>query len=78
MKIEKFYHTGIVFKNLMERYFALKISFLNFSETKKFSTESVLTFRELPPLVSYKWISYEKNTCICTDSSDEQNTVDGL
>ena len=29
----------------MERYFALKISFLNFSETKKFSTEIVLTFR---------------------------------
>ena len=71
MKIEKFYYTGSVFKNLMERYFALKISFLNFSETKKFSTEIVLTFRELQAL-------YEKNTCICTDSSDEQNTFDGL
>ena len=44
----------------MERYFTLKISFFNFLETKKFSTESLLTFRELQPLVSYKRVSYKK------------------
>ena len=31
-----------------------------FSETKKVSTESFLTFRELQPLVSYKRVSYKK------------------
>ena len=46
----------------MERYFALKISF---SETKKFSTESFLTFRELQSLVSYKRVSY-KNIPVLT------------
>ena len=44
-------HTGSVYKNLMERYFALKLKRLNFSETKKFSTESFLTLRELQPVV---------------------------
>ena len=51
---------GNVYKNLMGRYFALKISFLIFPETKKFTTESFLTFRELQPLVSYKRVSYKK------------------
>ena len=37
-----------------------KNKFLNFSETKKISTESFLTFRELQPLVSYKQVSYKK------------------
>ena len=37
-----------------------KNKFLNFSETKKFSTESILTFRELQPIVSYKRVSYKK------------------
>ena len=45
------------------KIFCFKNKFLNFSETKKFSTES-LTFRELQPLVSYKRVSYKKNTCI--------------
>ena len=45
----------------MERYFA---KFLNFSKTKKVSTESFLTFMELEPLISYELVSYEKNTCI--------------
>ena len=40
-----------------------KNKFLNFSETKKLSTASFLTFRELQPLVSYKQVSYKKNTC---------------
>ena len=51
---------GSIGKNLMERYFALKISFLIFRRTKKFSTESFLTFRELKPLVSYERVSYKK------------------
>ena len=38
----------------------VKNKFLNFSETKKFSTESFLTFREIQPLVSYKRVSYKK------------------
>ena len=42
-----------------------KNKFLNFSETKKFSTESFLTFRELQPLVSYKRVSYRKK-CVYT------------
>ena len=42
-----------------------KNKFLNSSETKKLSTESFLTFRELQPLVSCKRVSYKKNTCIC-------------
>ena len=33
---------------------------LNFSETRKISSESFLTFRELQPLVSYKRVSYKK------------------
>ena len=37
--------------------FCLKNKFLKFSETKKFNTE-------LQPLVSYKRVSYKKNTCI--------------
>ena len=41
------------------KIFCFKNKFLNFSEAKKFSTESFLTFRELQPLVSYK-----KNTCV--------------
>ena len=41
----------------MERYFALKISFLIFRRPE---TESFLTFRELQPLVSYKRVSYKK------------------
>ena len=59
-----------IYKNLMERLksngkiFCLKNKFLNFSETKKFSNESFLTFREPQPLVSYKLVSYKKNTCI--------------
>ena len=44
----------------MERYFVFKNKFLNFSDTKKFSTESFLTLRELQPLVSYKRVSYKK------------------
>ena len=43
-----------------EKIFCFKNKFLNFSETKKFSTESFLTFRELQPLVSYKQVSYKK------------------
>ena len=46
------------------KIFCFKNKFLNFSETKKFSSES-LTFRELQPLVSYKRVSYiKKITCI--------------
>ena len=33
-KSKRFCHTGSVYKNLMERYFALKISFLIFWRTK--------------------------------------------
>ena len=51
-KSKKFCHTGSVYKNLMERYFASKISPLIFWRQKKISTESFLTFRELQPLVS--------------------------
>ena len=57
-KSKKFCHTGNMHKNLMERYFALK--FLNFPKTKKYSTKSFLTFRELQPLISYKRVSYKK------------------
>ena len=42
------------------KIFCFKNKFLNFSETKKFSTESFLTFREIQPLVSYKRVSYKK------------------
>ena len=42
------------------KIFCFKNKFLNFSETKKFSTESFLTFRELQPLVSYKRVSFIK------------------
>ena len=42
------------------KIFCFKNKFLNFSETKKFSTESFLTFRELQPLVSYKLFFYKK------------------
>ena len=46
------------------KIFCFKNKFLNFSESKKFSTENFLTFRELQPIVSYKWVSYKKSTCI--------------
>ena len=42
------------------KIFCFKNKFLNFSETKKFSTKSFLTFRELQALVSYKRVSYKK------------------
>ena len=42
------------------KIFCFKNKFLNFLETKKFSTESFLIFRELQPLLSYKRVSYEK------------------
>ena len=42
------------------KIFCFKNKFLDFSETKKFSTESLLTFRELQSLVSYKRVSYKK------------------
>ena len=42
------------------KIFCFKNKFLNFSETKKFSTEISLTFRELQSLVSYKRVSYKK------------------
>ena len=42
------------------KIFCFKNKFLNFSETKKFSTQSFLTFRGLHPLVSYKQVSYKK------------------
>ena len=43
--------------------FSFKNKFLNFSETKNFSTESFLNFRELRPLASYRRVSFKKNTC---------------
>ena len=46
------------------RTFYFKNKFLNFLETKKFSTEKFLTFMELQPLVSYKQVSYKK-ICVC-------------
>ena len=48
------------------KIFCFKNKSLYFSETKKFSTESFLTFTELQPLVSYKQVSYikKKNVCI--------------
>ena len=39
------------------KIFCFKNKSLYFSETKKFSTESFLTFTELQPLVSYKQVS---------------------
>ena len=42
------------------KIFCFKNKFLNFSETKNFSTESFSTFRELQPLVSYKSVPYKK------------------
>ena len=42
------------------KIFYFKNKFLNFSETKKFRTESFLTFRKLQPLVSYKRVSCKK------------------
>ena len=42
------------------KIFCFKNKFVNFSETKKFSTESFLTLRELQPLVSSKRVSYKK------------------
>ena len=53
----------------MEKIFCFKNKFLNFSQTKKFSTESFLTFRELQPLVPYKRVSYKKDMCILLASS---------
>ena len=49
-----------MYKNLMERYFALKISFLILWRPKKFGTESFLTFMELQPLVYFKRVPYIK------------------
>ena len=43
-----------------QKTFCFKNKFLNFSETKNFSTEGFLTFSELQPLVSYKRVSYKK------------------
>ena len=77
-------HTGLYWEELREnkqlynlveqksngKIFCFKNRFLSFSETKKFSTESVLTFRELQPLVSYKRVSYEKNTCITVNEKN--------
>ena len=40
------------------KIFCLKNKFLNFLETKKLSTESFLSFKELQPLVSYKRNTY--------------------
>ena len=46
------------------KIFCFKNKF-NFSENKKFSTESFSTFRQLQPLVSYERVSYKKkNTCV--------------
>ena len=42
------------------KIFYFKNKFLNFSETKKFSTESFLAFMELQSLDSYKWIFHKK------------------
>ena len=53
------------------KIFCFKNKFLNFSGTKNFSTESFLTFRELHPLVSYKRVSYKKNTCTFGNSSQK-------
>ena len=47
------------------KFFCFKNKFLNFSETKKLSTESFLTFRELQLIVSYKWVSYKKRYFYC-------------
>ena len=45
----------------MERYFALKISFLIFQRPKNSVLKSFSTFRELQALaVSYKLVSYKK------------------
>ena len=48
------------------KIFHLKSKFLNFLETKNFSTESFNTesfsFRELQPLVSYKQVSCKKKS----------------
>ena len=44
--------------------FCFKNKFLNYSETKKFSTERVLTFRELQPLFSYRRVSYKKRRVV--------------
>ena len=52
------------------KIFCFRNKFLNFSETKKFSTESFLTFRELQPMVSYKRVSY-KNIPVCETSKME-------
>ena len=41
------------------KIFCFKNNFLNFSDTKKFSTESFLTCRELQPLVSHERVSYK-------------------
>ena len=55
------------------KIFYFKNKFLNFSETKNFSTESLLTIREVQPLVSYKRVSCKKKYVYC--SVDEiQNT----
>ena len=42
------------------KIFCFKNKFLSFSETKKFSSETFLIFRELQPLVSHKRSPYKK------------------
>ena len=55
----------------------LKNKFLNFSETKKFSNKSFLTFREHQPLVSYKRVSYKKKIqVLIMASKKERNHYD--
>ena len=58
IKLEKklFSHRQRVLKS-NGKIFCFKNKFLNFLETKKLSTESFLTFRELQPLVSSKRVS---------------------
>ena len=49
------------------KIFCFKNKF-NFSENKKFSTESFSTFRQLQPLVSYERVSYKKKKYVCCRS----------
>ena len=42
------------------KIFCFKNKFLNFSEAKKFSTESFLTFRECQPLVINEFLVKKK------------------
>ena len=58
------------------KIFYFKNKFLNFSETKKFRTESFSTFKELQPLVSCKQVSYKKirvfivSECFCNNNNN--------